>query len=150
PSTTPVWEGGCLLVEDHLPAGTTRIEGSVHSAASSYTLAAGAVTFYFAPDQDPGAIQYDVDGYRPGQSRPLPASARSAYARSRRLLARPGAFTVASPGEKTAAPYRQSPDELYARGKAHFDAGRCPEAATALEPLFAGYTLRDDVGKDAA
>ncbi len=35
-------------------------------------------------------------------------------------------------------------------GKAHFDAGRFAEAGEALEPLFGGYTLRDDIAKDAA
>jgi tetratricopeptide (TPR) repeat protein len=150
PSTTPVWERDFLAVEEHLPAGTTLIEGSVQSSASSYTLADGVLTFYFAPDQNPGGIQYDVYGYLPGRYRSLPASVRSAYEPSRFHLGQPGDFKVLAPGEKNTDPYRQSPDELYARGKAHFDAGRYPEAAAALEPLFAGYTLRDDVGKDAA
>ena len=53
-------------------------------------------------------------------------------------------------GEPSTDPYKPTPDELYARGKAHFDAGRFAEAGEALEPLFAGYTLRDDIAKDAA
>ncbi len=55
-----------------------------------------------------------------------------------------------APGEPSTDPYKPTPDELYARGKAHFDAGRFAEAGDALEPLFAGYTLRDDIAKDAA
>ena len=108
------------------------------------------LTFYFAPDQNPGGIQYDVYGYLPGQYRALPASVRSAYEPGRFHLGQPGDLKVLAPGETNTDPYRQSPDELYARGKAHFDAGRYAEAAAALEPLFAGYTLRDDVAKDAA
>ena len=46
--------------------------------------------------------------------------------------------------------YKPTPDEFYARGKAHFDAGRFAEAGEALEPLYGGYTLRDDIAKDAA
>ena len=57
---------------------------------------------------------------------------------------------VRAPGEAGTDPYKPTPDELFARGKAHFDAGRLAEAGEALEPLFAGYTLRDDVAKDAA
>ena len=49
PETTPEWERDFLVVEEHLPAGTTLIEGSVQTSASSYTLADGVLTFYFAP-----------------------------------------------------------------------------------------------------
>ena len=37
------------------------------------------LTFYFAPDQYPGSIRYDVYGYLPGQYRALPPRLRSAY-----------------------------------------------------------------------
>ncbi|HMF35108.1 MAG TPA: MG2 domain-containing protein, partial [Isosphaeraceae bacterium] len=150
PATTPEWERDFLVVEEHLPAGTTLIEGSVQTSASSFTLADGVLTFYFHPDQNPGGIQYAVYGYLPGQYRTLPATVKSAYEPGRFHLGQPGEFKVLAPGEKNTDPYRQSPDELYARGKAHFDAGRYAESAAALEPLFAGYTLRDDVAKDAA
>ena len=124
PDTTPEWERDFLVVEEHLPAGTTLIEGSVQTSASSYTLADGVLTFYFAPDQNPGGIQYDVYGYLPGQYRALPASVRSAYEPGRFHLGQPGELKVLAPGEKNTDPYSQSPDELYARGKAQFDAGR--------------------------
>jgi tetratricopeptide (TPR) repeat protein len=150
PDTTPEWERDFLVVEEHLPAGTTLIEGSVQSSASSYTLGDGVLTFYFPPGTNPGGIQYDIHGYLPGQYRELPASVRSAYEPGRFHLGQPGDFKVLTPGEKNTDPYRQSPDELYARGKAHFDAGRLQQAMESLEPLFAGYTLREDVAKDAA
>ncbi len=133
-----------------MPAGTTLIEGSVQTTASSYTLADGVLTFYFHPDQNPGDIYYDVYGYLPGKYRTLPAAVRSVYEPGRYHLSQPGELKVLAPGEKNTDPYRQTPDELYARGKLHFDAGRFAEAAAGLEPLFAGYTLRDDVAKDAA
>jgi uncharacterized protein YfaS (alpha-2-macroglobulin family)/tetratricopeptide (TPR) repeat protein len=150
PDTTPEWERDFLVVEEHLPAGTTLIEGSVETSASSYTLADGVLTFYFPPGTNPGGIQYDVHGYLPGQYRALPASVRSAYEPGRFHIGQPGEFKVLAPGEKNTDPYRMSPDELYARGKAHFDAGRLQQAMDSLEPLFAGYTLREDVAKDAA
>ncbi len=150
PDSTPEWERDFLVVEEQLPAGTTLIEGSVITSASSYTLADGVLTFYFAPDQNPGGIQYDVYGYLPGQYRALPTSVRSAYDPGRQQLGQPGELKVLAPGEKNTDPYRITPDELYTAGKIHFDAGRYAEAAAALEPLFAGYSLRDDVAKDAA
>jgi tetratricopeptide (TPR) repeat protein len=150
PPTTPEWERDFLVVEEHLPAGTTLIDGSVQSSASSYTLADGVLTFYFAPSENPGGIQYDVYGYLPGQYRTLPASVRSVYEPGRFHVGQPGSMKVLSPGEKNNDPYQPSPDELYARGKAHFDAGRYAEAMAALEPLFSAYTLREDIARDAA
>jgi alpha-2-macroglobulin len=150
PATTPEWERDFLIVEEHLPAGTTLIEGSVHAAATSYNLADGMLTFYFAPNQNPGLITYDVHGYLPGQYRALPTSIRSAYEPGRFHLGPASELKVRAPGEPNTDPYKPTPDELYARGKAHFGAGRFTEAGEALEPLFGGYTLREDVAKDAA
>src|SRR5262249_11130362 len=47
PWNPPEWERDFLVVEEHLPAGTTLIEGSVNTTASSYTLADGVLTLYF-------------------------------------------------------------------------------------------------------
>ena len=118
--------------------------------ASSYELADGVLTLYFPPGVNPGETSYDVFGYIPGQYRALPASVRSAYEPGRYHLGRPGDFRVRNSGEPDTDPYKPTPDELYARGKAQFDAGRFAPAGEALEPLFGGYALRDDIAKDAA
>ncbi len=150
PASTPEWERDFLIVEEQIPAGTTLIDGSVSTSATSFELADGVLTFYFAPNQNPDAISYDVYGYLPGQYRALPPSIRSAYEPGRFHLGSPGELRVRQAGEAGADPYRPTPDELFARGKAQFDAGRFAEAGDALEPLFGGYTLRDDIAKDAA
>ena len=80
----------------------------------------------------------------------MPASIRSAYEPGRFHLGPVSDLRVRAPGEPSTDPYKSTPDELYALGKGHFDAGRFAEAGLALEPLFAGYTLRDEIGKDAA
>ena len=139
-----------MIVEEQIPAGTTLIDGSVSTSATSFELADGVLTFYFAPTQNPDVISYDVYGYLPGQYRALPPSIRSAYEPGRFHLGSPSELRVRQAGEPGADPYRPTPDELFARGKAHFDAGRFVEAGDALEPLFGGYTLRDDIAKDAA
>ena len=151
PDTTPEWERDFLIVEEHVPAGATVIEGSVQTSATSYHLADGIMTFYFAPDQYPGSITYDVHGYLPGQYRALPASIRSAYEPGRFHLGQAGKIELRgkTPSEPSTDPYKPTPDELYAQGKGHFDAGRFNESGEALEPLFGGYTLRDDIGKDS-
>jgi tetratricopeptide (TPR) repeat protein len=150
PAGRPAWEREFLVLEEHLPAGTTLVEGSVQSQASHYELADGVLTFYFAPNQYPGGVRYDVYGYLPGQYRALPPELRSAYEPGRRHLGPAGDLRVLSPGEKTTDPYTPTPDELYARGKALYDAGQLAEAAEPLEALWGGYTLRDDIAKDAA
>ena len=150
PNSLPDWERDFLVVEEHLPAGATLIEGSVETDADAYELADGTLTLYFAPDKSPGRIAYDVFGYLPGRYRTLPASVRSAYEPGRSHLGGPGELRVLPPGEAPTDPYRATPDELYARGKALFDDGKAAEAAGPLEELFNAYTLRDDVAKDAA
>jgi tetratricopeptide (TPR) repeat protein len=150
PWNTPDWERDFLVVREHLPAGVTLIDGSVKSSATSYSLEDGVLTFYFAPDQNPGGIQYDVFGYIPGEYRALPASVQSAYEPGRYHLGSVGTFRVLAPGEPNTDSIRPTPDELYARGKADFDAGRFERAGESLEALFSSYSLRDDVLKDAA
>jgi len=150
PPNLPEWERTFLIVEDHLPAGATLIEGSVSTSASSYTLADGVLTLYFAPDRNPATTTYEIYGYLPGQFRAFPASVRSAYEPGRFHLGTAGDMRVRLSGEPNTDPYRPTPDELYARGKAHYDAARYSEAGGALEPLFSGYTLRDDIAKNAA
>jgi alpha-2-macroglobulin len=150
PARRPAWERDFLILEDHLPAGATLVEGSVQSQASRYELADGVLTFYFTPDQHPGSIQYDLYGYLPGRYRALPPKLRSAYEPGKYHLGPAGSLTVLPPGEKPTDPYRPTPDELYARGKALYDAGRLADAAAPLEALWSAYTLRDDIAKDAA
>lgn len=150
PGGQPEWERDFLVVEESLPAGATLVEGSVQTSAHHYEAGDGTLTFYFAPDQWPGRIQYDVFGYLPGDYRALPTRIRSAYDPGRYHLGSEGTLRVLPPGQDPDDPYKPTPDELYARGKALYDAGRLAEAAPPLEALWGAYTLRDDVAKDAA
>ncbi len=138
------------VVEETLPAGVSLIEGSVQTSASSYALVDNSLTFYFAPESGLGRIQYDVAGYLPGTYRALPAQVRAAYEPAVVQMGSPGELRVLGPGEAATDPYRATPDELFARGKALAQLGRLAEAAGPLEELFAGYTPRDDVARDAA
>ena len=149
PAGLPSWERDFLVMKDYLPAGTTLVEGSVRTEASSFTVEDGVLTAYFTPDQNLGII-YDVFGYLPGAYRALPASVTSAYDPGHRHLGAANDFNVRSPGEPSTDEYRVTPDELYGRGKYLFDQGRLADAAPPLKALWGGYALRDDVAKDAA
>ena len=146
------WERDFLILEDHLPAGGMLVEGSVQTSASHFEEVDGRIRFYFAPDQEPGQTFYDVHGYLPGAYRTLPPILSSAYDPGKRHMATAGVYDlrVLAPGEAKTDPYKATPDELYARGKAHYDAGRPAEAAVPLEELFNAYTLREDIAKDSA
>lgn len=144
------WERDYLVVEEHLPAGATLVEGSVATQAQAYEVGDGTITFYFGPDQYPGQMSYEVFGYLPGRYRALPARIRGAYDPEPSHLGAPGDLKVLAPGETSTDPYRQTPDELLARGKALFEAGKVVEAAVPLEALSAGYTLHPAVAREVA
>ncbi len=126
------------------------MEGSVQSQARSYTMTDGTLTFYFPAGQPIGVIHYDLRGDLPGRYRVLPPSIRSADDPGRGHLGDAATLQVLAPGATSTDPYKPTPNELYHRGKIHFDAGRLAEAAAPLETLFEGYTLRDDILKDTA
>src|SRR5262245_17115999 len=127
-------------------------QGSVQTAAHHYEVGDGVIRFYFAPDQEPGQTWYDVFGYLPGQYRTVPPILASAYDPGRRVMPSAGVYDlkVLAPGEEKTDPYKPTPRELYARGKAHFDAGRFDRAEGPLEAPWSSSTLTDDVAKDTA
>jgi alpha-2-macroglobulin len=146
----PAWDREFLVVEETLPVGSTLIEGSVQTSASSYTLADNVLTCYFSPESGLGQISYEISGYLPGRYRALPTKIRGAYDPGVVHLGQAGDLQILAPGERSTDPYKATPDELYARGKALFQGGRLAEAAEPLEELFAGYGLNDATAKDAA
>ena len=152
PAGQQPWERDFLVLEDHIPAGSTLVEGSVQTSASHFEVDDNVIRFYFAPEQELYQTFYDVHGYLPGQYRTLPPTLSSAYEPGRRHMASAGTYDlkVLAPGEPKTDPYKPTPSELYARGKGLFDAARLADAAPLLEELFNAYTLRDDIAKDAA
>jgi uncharacterized protein YfaS (alpha-2-macroglobulin family)/TolA-binding protein len=146
----PDWDRDFLVIEETLPAGTSMVEGSLRSNAVNSTLVDGVLTLYFAPGTYPGTIGYDVFGYLPGEYRAAPTRIRSAYDPGTQHLGPAGMLRVLNPGETPNDPYKATPDELLARGKALFESGRLHEAALPLEELFGGYTPKDEVARDAA
>lgn len=144
------WDNDFLVVEEYLPAGTSLVEGSVQSSALYHQEDDGKLVFFFAPGQYPGTIRYELYGVIPGEYRALPTKICSAYDPGKLHLGPAGGLKVLSPGEAPNDPYRPTPDELLARGKALHELGRLPEAGAALEALSEGWTLNDEVAKEVA
>jgi len=129
-----------------------------------YAVTLAGFTRELKPDQDrtnrtalierrvyhPAAPELEGKVLPVGQYRSLPTSIKSAYEPGRFHLGPASELHVRAAGEPSTDPYKPTPDELYARGMAHFDAGRLILAGEALEPLSAAYTLRDLVAKNAA
>ena len=150
PQERPNWAREFLIVKETFPAGTTLAAGSIQTSASHYEVGDGVLTFYFAPDQWPGEIHYDLLGYLPGGYRALPTEIMSAYEPDKRHFGPIGELNVLSPGEASTDPYKATPDELFARGKALFDAGKLADAAGPLEELSKSYSLQPPVLREAA
>ncbi len=150
PYNQPVWKNEYLVVEDRLPAGTTVVEGSIRSQSVRHEIGDGSIVFYFAPDQFIGNIDYDIYGYIPGKYRVPPPRIASANDPGAFHLGSESVLDVLDPGAASDDAYKPTPDESFARGKILFEKGRYSEAAPVLDELFAGYTLRDEIAKEAA
>ena len=146
----PQWDREFLIVEETLPAGATLVEGSLQTNASAHTLADGVLTLAFAPESFASVVEYELAGSLPGEYRALPTKLRNAADPGMVHLGPVGALKVLAPGEPATDPYRATPDELIARGRALAAAGKFAEAAAALEEVFNGYTPEDAVARDAA
>ncbi len=150
PYNQPVWKNDYLVIEDRLPAGTTVVEGSVRSQSVRHEIGDGSIVFYFAPDQFIGNIDYDIYGYIPGKYRVPPPRIASANDPGAFHLGAESVLEVLDPGVASDDSYKPTPDESFARGKLLFEKGRYSEAAPVLDELFAGYSLRDEIAKEAA
>ena len=80
----------------------------------------------------------------------MPATLRGAYDPASPHLGFAGRLTVLEPGRPSTDFYRPTPDELYARGAAYFEAGNLKDAGPPLESLFESNELQDDILKDVA
>ena len=141
-ANTPEWERDFLVVAG-APArrhDPDRGLGAVRRPAS-YELADGVLTFYFAPERGPGPDH--VRRLRlPARPATAPCRPRSGAPTSpgRSTSASRASSASARPGEPSTDPYKPTPDELYARGKAHFDAGRLAEAGEAARSRSSAAT----------
>ena len=143
--------GDLVVVEEYLPSGVRLVEGSITGAVLRTEQELGLLRFYLDPRTlGDSTIQYEVFGAFEGQSRLRPTRI---YALSQSGLAHASAessLTILSTGSKSTDSYKPTPDELYARGRKHFEKGRLVESAQALEALSTGYSLQDEPARETA
>ncbi len=109
PWNVPEWERDYLVVQEHLPAGTTLIEGSVNTSASSFELADGVLTLYFPPDVNPGTTTYDLYGYLPGTYRACPPRCAVPTSRGTITSASPASCVSGLPAKRAPIPTSRRP-----------------------------------------
>ncbi len=151
PATGRGETGGPVVIHEYLPAGTSVVPGSVGSdTAVDWIVSDGLLTVFAPAGPAHVSFHYELRGDVPGRYRVLPTAIQAAEDPGRGDFGAPGELAVLAPGEAKTDIYRPTPDELYDRGKRLFDAGRLADAASPLESLFEGYTLRDDVLRETA
>ncbi len=167
---TPEERQEYLVVTEPIPSGATVIEKSVIGPFERYEIGPGEITFYVGSRTGLGTIHYELYGYVPGSYRVAPTIVRNAYRPEQLLVAARKELAVLPQGEKSADPYRLTPQELYELGKrlaakkepfvVPASAG-LPEtppkggttsasaAVTYLTDLVDHWNLRQDIYKDA-
>ncbi|MCC7011458.1 MAG: hypothetical protein IT454_02750 [Planctomycetes bacterium] len=136
-------EGDFALLRVPLPAGARVIDGSVACPqAERVEVTAGEIIVYLASRVGFCRLEYVLLGAAPGKYHVLPASIRGAFSPRREWTLAPMALAVLARGEETHDVYRATPDELYHRGIAKFEAGDRAGASALLRELVDAYEAR--------
>ncbi|HQU41753.1 MAG TPA: tetratricopeptide repeat protein, partial [Pirellulales bacterium] len=142
PADTPEEKMEYLVVTEPLPAGVTVIEQSVSGAFERFELTRGEITFFIGSERWPGAIEFDVHGYLPGEYRAGPTAMRNAYRPDQLAVADARQLTVLPLGQKSHDEYRLSPRELFEFGKRYFEKHEWQAAAAHLTELMNKWNLQ--------
>ena len=137
-----------LVVTERIHSVATVIEKSVVGPFERYEIGPGEITFYVGNRTGLGTIHYELYGYVPGSYRIAPTIVRNAYRPEQLLVAARKELTVLPQGEKSADPYRLSPQELYELGKRLAAKKDYAGAVKHLTDLVDNYNLQPNIYKD--
>ena len=159
--------GTPIVVEEPLPAGCSVPKDSIQGGFDHVEVAGDRIVFYFPEGAERGSVTYELQARHAGSFRALPTTVYAALRPEVRATGKPQSLRVHPRGAGERDVYRLTPDELYALGKADYDAAmtltrpqadRAASVASAQERLAqlvadwnrADYRLRDDVAADCA
>jgi uncharacterized protein YfaS (alpha-2-macroglobulin family)/tetratricopeptide (TPR) repeat protein len=137
-----------LVVTEPIPSGATVIEKSVTGPFERYEIGPGEITFYVGSRTSLGTIHYELYGYLPGSYRVAPTIVRNAHRPEQLLVAAAKSMAVLPQDEKSADPYRLTPQELHELGKRLAVKKDYAGAVKHLTDLVDNWNLRQDVYKD--
>ncbi len=159
--------GTPIVVEEPLPAGCSVPKDSIQGGYDHVEVVGDRIVFYFPEGSEHGSVSYELQARHVGVFRALPTIVYAALRPEVRAMGKPQSLRVHPRGAGERDAYKLTPDELYALGKADFDAAtaesrveseRAAAVASAQERLAllvadwnrADYRLRDDVAADCA
>jgi uncharacterized protein YfaS (alpha-2-macroglobulin family)/TolA-binding protein len=141
---------GYIVLEESLPGGVVLQEDSVTGDFDHVERHPGRIVFFLREGARAGCIRYRVHGYLPGVYKTRPPRAWSAVDPMRLSTGETAKLTVLPAGEVSPDPFRPTPDELLARGRAAFEAKTFEEASKALTPLFERFRPRSGIFGEVA
>jgi len=133
-----------LVVSESVPAGASVLESSLRGGFERYEITPGGITFFIGDRATIEPIQYQLYGLLAGQYQVVPCVVGNPYRPEQLAVSAPQSLTVIPAGAPSGDPYRLTPDELLALGKAAHAAGRSSAVIEHLTPLLAGWKLRGE------
>ena len=128
--------GEYLVLDLPLPAGTQLLEGSLTGAPHGFEDLGDRLLVHLGQFRNAGTVSYTLVATDAGTFRTRPAVLRSLYRPERIAIGTSHALTVLPPDGSSSDEYRATPDELYHRGVAQYDAGEFDEARLSLGTLY--------------
>ena len=124
------------VIEEHLPAGTMLVAGSLRGNFVHHEVHAGKIVMYYPAGRYTSDISYDLIGYSTGTYRALPTVIRDAIHPGRMRIGKAATLRVLGPGEQSDDPYKMNDSESYTLGRLYFNDGLYKEALAKLSKLF--------------
>ena len=134
-----------------IPSGMSMVEGSLKGRIDSHQLD-GNLLQIWTRTRSHFNVSYSLVGTVPGEYRVPPPIIRSVSKPSRISLGQETQLTVLTRGRGSEDKYRATPDEIYNRGRMHWDAKHWREARELLTRLWDEHKdrLRPPVKKEVA
>ncbi len=139
-----------LVVEEPIPAGCTVPVDSIRGSYDHMTVEPDRLVFYYRDGVRSGSIEYELQARFPGSYRALPTQVYGAVRPDVVAYGPAMKLDVLPRGETSRDEYRLTPDELFALGKAYFEAEQYDEAGGHLRQLVEGWSLNDRTFKHVA
>ncbi|MFT4547437.1 MAG: tetratricopeptide (TPR) repeat protein, partial [Verrucomicrobiales bacterium] len=142
-----------MMVEEHLPAGTLLVAGSLRGDFKRSEVDGSTLRLYFAPGISRGQnryVSYELVAHAPGKCRVLPPIAYNTMNRGEMSVGKPGEIEILRPGAKSKDPYKINSQEHFELANKLFGDGKLTEAQKHLDALFADKNQRKTYERDLA
>ncbi|MGI9241806.1 MAG: hypothetical protein ACR2RV_13470, partial [Verrucomicrobiales bacterium] len=147
--THPQHQDSYLVYEEHLPAGTLLVDGSLSGNFKRSEIDGSTLRLYYAPGRV-GNVSYELVAHVPGNYRILPGILRDTFDRGRMRVGAESKLEILPPGRESQDPYEMNGSEHFEFANKLFDDGHFDRAQTHLDALFANQSDRKRFERDIA